>query len=232
MKEKSAWRAWLRNKKNWQVIIIPALVIIAVFIAGRLIDLHTYLETAQEWIWKLGPWGPVVFAAIYVAATLLLLPGTPFTVVAALLFGPLWGFVTMLAGTVITAVIGFFIARYLARDKVEKRLAGLDAFNELNRWIKKNKWLALSFIRIMPIFPFAINNYALGLTSISFASYILISVIVFIPMTAVLIFGAQAIYAAMVRGEISWGLLAGSTAAGMVVLSLGMIGKKTFKSGK
>lgn len=228
MSLKKNLQTWLGNKKNWKIIIIPALIIIAFFIAGRLFDVQKYLGTIQDWVWKLGPWGPLFFGALYVGGVLLLLPGTPFTIIAALLFGTLWGYVTMLSATTVAATIAFFIARYMAKEKIEKRLAGLDAFQEIKDWVEKNHWLAISFIRIMPVFPFALNNYALGLTDISFGAYILVSELVFIPMTAVLVLGAQAIYIAMIRGEISWGMMAGSIGAGLVVLVIGMAGKKTF----
>jgi uncharacterized membrane protein YdjX (TVP38/TMEM64 family) len=96
--------------------------------------------------------------------------------------------------------------------------------------VEENHWLAIPFVRIMPFFPFAINNYALGLTRIRFWSFLLVSEIVFIPMTAVLVFGASALYSAMVRGEISWWLILGSIGAGLVVLLLGMAGKRRFKN--
>lgn len=220
--------AWLRDKKNLKNILIPTLVIIALFIAGRLIDLQNYLEAVQDWIWGLGPWGPVVYGTLYVICMLLLMPGMPFTVIAAFLFGPLWGYVTMLTATTAAAIIMFVIARYLAKEKIDKRLADLDGFQKVKDWVRANEWLAIPFIRIVPIFPFAMNNYALGLTNVSFWIYLLISELVFIPMTAIFIFGAQALYSAMVQGEISWPMLAGTFGAGIIVLVLGFAGKKAF----
>lgn len=226
--EKITFKEWIRNRKNWKAVLVPILVVAAVFVAGRLIDLNEYLETTQKWVWKLGPWGPVAFGAVYVGAMLLLLPGTPFTIVAALLFGSLWGYVTMLTATTAAAAAGFFIARYLAKEKVEKQLSRLEGFEKIKEWVEENHWLAIPVIRIMPMFPFSINNYALGLTDISFRVYLITSVIVFVPMTGVLVFGARALYAAMVRGEISWGLMAGTVGAGLVVSVLGIVGKRKF----
>ncbi|MFP4315712.1 MAG: TVP38/TMEM64 family protein [Desulfovibrionales bacterium] len=223
-------RAWLANRENWKTVLLPLVVIFGLFVAGRMIDIHTYLQSIQNWIWSLGFWGPVVYGAIYVAAMLLLLPGTPFTIVAALFFGVKWGFVTMVGATTVAAIAGFLIARYGARERVEKRFRNQKTFHKLTQWVEENHWLAIPFIRIMPFFPFAMNNYALGLTRISFWTFVITSEVVFIPMNAVLVLGASAIYSAMVQGEVSWWLILGSIGTGMIVLILGLLGKKRFSN--
>ena len=222
----SETKKWLKNKENWKKLIIPAILILGLYIAGRLVDLHQYLQTAQNWVWGLGPWGPFAFGVVYVIAMLLPLPGTPFTLIAALIFGTLWGYVTMLAATTTAAVIGFLIARYFAKGFVQERLRGQAGFDQVTRWVEQNLWLAIPFVRIMPIFPFALNNYALGLTNIPFWVFLLASEIIFIPMTAVLVLGASALYTAMIQGEVSWDLILGSLGTGIIVLVLGLYGKK------
>ncbi len=224
----SRLRSWFTNWTNWKRIVIPLLLIAGLFILGRVVDVDKYLQIVQEWAWKLGPWGPVAYVGIYVLAMLLLLPGTPFTILAAFLFGALWGYVTMVAATTVAAVTAFFIARYLAREAVEKRFAGTETFELLKEMVEQNLWFAIPFIRLMPVFPFAINNYALGLTHVSFWSYIIASEIIFLPMNAVLVLGAGTLYRAMVKGEVSWILLGLTSGAGLLVLIFGYVGKKIF----
>ncbi len=177
----------------------------------------------------MGPWGAVCYAVLYIVAMMLLLPGTPFTIGAAILFGSLWGFVTMLSATTAAAMFAFLFSRYLAREKIEKQLDGQETIESLKGWVEKNYWLAIPFVRIMPLFPFAVNNYALGLTKIGFWKYLLSSLVVFIPMTAVLVLGANALYGALVRGEISWNLTIGTVIAGVIILSLGAVGKRVLE---
>ena len=227
--KRAAFKAWFANKKNWKKVVLPLGVILAVFLAGQFIDMHEYLQVMQRWIWGLGLWGPVIYGAIYVGAMLMMLPGTPFTITAALLFGTLWGFVTMLLATTVAAVMGFLMARYAVRAQIEQRFQNQEGFQKAKGWVEKNHWLAIPFLRIMPFFPFAMNNYALGLTRIGFGSFLIFSEVVFAPMTATLIFAASALYEAMVRGEISWWLILGSMGAGAVVLGFGLAGKKVFE---
>ncbi len=219
-------RTWLTDRGNWLKIILPLLLIAALFIAGRLIEVDKYLQDVQQWVRSFGKWGPVVYTLIYVGAMLLLLPGTPFTVLAAFLFGFAWGFFTMVVATTLAASAAFLIARYLARRAVEERLAGTETFRKLRAMVEKNRRIAIPFVRLMPFFPFAINNYALGLTRISFWSYLLWSEVVFLPMNAVLILGAGAIYRALVLGEVSWWLIGLTVGAGLLVLAIGIAAKR------
>ncbi len=227
-KSRTSLRKWIRNRENWTTILIPILIVAILVVAGRLIDLHSYLEIVQALVWTFGPWAPVAFGAIYVGAMLLFLPGTPFTVAAALAFGSLWGYVTMLAATTAAAAAGFFVARYVAKETVEKRLSELEGFEKIKGWVEKNHWLAITVVRTMPIFPFAVNNYALGLTDIPFRTYLIASELVFIPMTGVLVFGAEAIYDVTVRGRFSWALVGASAGTGLVVLVLALVGRRVF----
>lgn len=219
-------RAWLGEGKKY--IILAFLLITALFILGRLIDIDRYLQIAQKWVWSLGPWGAFAYIGIYIAATLFLLPGTPFTLLAAFLFGSLRGYLVMVAATTLASVAGFLIARYLAKEAVERRLSGMENFSKLKAMLEKNHWIAIPFVRLMPIFPFSINNYALGLTQIPFWSYLFFSELVLLPMNAVLIFGAGALYNATVKGEISWVLIGITTGAAFVVLALGYLAKRVF----
>ena len=197
-------RQWIKNDKKPKRLIFIVLILAALFITGRAIEIDKYLKIVQEWVWQFGSWGAVFYAFIYIGATLMMLPGTPFTILAALLFGSLAGFLTMVAATTISAIIAFVAARYIAREALEKRIAGAEKFKDLKKMVEKNHWFAIPFVRLMPIFPFSVNNYALGLTRISFWRYLLFSEFIFIPMNAVLVFGANTLYSAMTGGEISW----------------------------
>ena len=225
---KSNMTNWLRDQKKWKRIIVPFFVLAAIFVVTRNIDLGSYLQDVQKWILEFGTWGPIAYILLYVVAMLLFLPGTPFTILAAFLFGSLWGFVTMVAATTLSAAVGFLIARYAAKETLLRRMPNEDFVAYLTGLVEQNHRIAIPFIRLMPVFPFSVNNYALGLTRISFWSYILFSELVFIPMNAVLVLGANAFYGILVGGEVSWWLMGLTAAAGLLVLGLGFAGKKVF----
>ena len=70
------------------------------------------------------------------------LPGTPFTILAAFLFGGLGGFLTMVAATSVSATVAFLSARYIARDTVEKRVMQVEEFKKFKTMMEENYWFA------------------------------------------------------------------------------------------
>ena len=226
--KKGRLRRWLKDRRNWTRILVPLVLVVALFVAARTIDLDQYLETVRKWVWQFGPWGPVAFIGIYVTAVLFLFPGLPLTFVAAFIFGSLRGYLIMVAASSLAAISGFLVARYLAREILERRIRGFESFQKLMDIVEENQWLAIPFLRLMPIFPFALNNYALGLTRVPFWRYLLFSEIIFLPMNAVWVFGANSLYSAMTSGEVSWGVAGAASGAGLLLLVLGYAAKRTF----
>ncbi len=221
--------AWLGRGRNWLRVVLPLVAVAALVTAGRMLDVEAYMSTAREWVQGFGPWGPAVYVLLYVGATLLFLPGTPFTVLAALLFGTLGGFLVMMLATTLSAAIAFLIARYAAKSIVEEHLGHTDTFRRLRTLVEQDRRYVIPTIRFLPIFPYSFNNYALGLTNISFRSYMIWSEAVFVIMNAVLVLAANALYRALVLGESSWWLIAGSTAAGVLVLVLGRWARRSLR---
>ena len=222
------FKKWFEGKKNKKKVLLPLALLATLFVLGRLVEVDEYLQTLQKWFWSLGPWGSLAFICLYVGAILILMPGTPFTIAAAFLFGTSRGFFIMVAASSLAAVVGFLVARYVARDTIVKSFSDTPNFRKLMEMVEENYRIAILFVRLMPFFPFAINNYALGLTRISFWSYLFYSELVFLPMNAVLVYGAYAIYRTMVGGGSPWILIGITAAAGFLVLGLGYLSKRAF----
>jgi uncharacterized membrane protein YdjX (TVP38/TMEM64 family) len=126
-----------------------------------------------------GFWAPAVFIALSATATVLLIPGALLTLTGGGLFGPFWGTIWNLTAATISASIAFLIARYVAADWVRS-----NAGPRLSRIIKGAEaegWRFIAFTRLVPIFPFNPLNYALGLTRISFPTYVVTSAICMLP---------------------------------------------------
>ena len=130
----------------------------------------------------LGPWGPVAYVALFALATVLFLPGALFAVAAGALFGPVWGTIVNLTGASLGATLAFLIARYVAADWVRQK-AGT-RLERLIKGVEAEGWRCVTLMRLMPFIPFNLLNYALGLTRIPVASYVLASVISMTPGAA------------------------------------------------
>jgi uncharacterized membrane protein YdjX (TVP38/TMEM64 family)/rhodanese-related sulfurtransferase len=117
--------------------------------------------------------------AIYALASVLFLPGSLITLAGGALFGPLWGTVWNLTGATLGAALAFLIARYLGADWVTRR-AG-PRLQKLNDGVASEGWRFIAMVRLVPLLPFNLLNYALGLTRVSFMTYVLASWLFMLP---------------------------------------------------
>jgi uncharacterized membrane protein YdjX (TVP38/TMEM64 family)/rhodanese-related sulfurtransferase len=133
----------------------------------------------EAWVQRFGVAGPLVFMAIYALGTVLFLPGSVLTLAGGALFGPVWGALYNLTGAAAGAALAFLMARYLASDWVHRRARGWTA--QLVEGVEQEGWRFVAFVRLVPLFPFNLLNYALGLTRISLAQYIVASYLFMLP---------------------------------------------------
>jgi uncharacterized membrane protein YdjX (TVP38/TMEM64 family)/rhodanese-related sulfurtransferase len=136
-------------------------------------------EALQQWLASAGWWAPVLFIAIYAAGTVLFLPGSVLTLAAGALFGILPGALYSLAGATLGAVLAFLVARHLAGVWVAQKTGG--RLKQLIEGVEAEGWRFVAFVRLVPLFPFNVVNYALGLTRIPLGSYALASAVCMLP---------------------------------------------------
>jgi len=133
----------------------------------------------ESWVKSAGVAAPLLFMAIYILATVLFLPGSVLTLAGGALFGPVWGTLYNLTGATIGATIAFFVSRYLASDWVSRKSGGRT--KQLINGVEAEGWRFVAFVRLVPLFPFNILNYALGLTRINAWHYVITSYVAMLP---------------------------------------------------
>jgi uncharacterized membrane protein YdjX (TVP38/TMEM64 family) len=131
------------------------------------------------WVEGLGVWGPLVFVGIYSFAPSLFFPGAVLTLAGGALFGPMLGAFLSLVGATLGATVAFLIARYLAADWVEHRLGR--RLQEVKAGVEQQGWRFVAFVRLVPVFPFNLLNYALGLTRLSVRTFAVTSFFTMAP---------------------------------------------------
>lgn len=133
---------------------------------------------------------------LYVAATaagcvLLALPGAAFAVAAGLLFGPVLGSLLCLVAATLGAVLAFLAGRYFLRDAVRPWV-------ERNRYLKRVLFedaersgiVLLMVTRLVPLFPYNLQNFAYGITGIGLWPYTLCTFCFMAPGVAFFTLGA------------------------------------------
>ena|ERR1051326_1102445 len=141
-----------------------------------------------HWAKGMGAAGGVLYAVFYIAGTALFFPGLPLTLGAGFLYGAIIGTLVVSPASVAGATLAFLIARYLARDWVTRRLKKYPQAAAIDRAIEKNGFKAVVLLRLQPVLPFNILNYALGLTSIRLRDYMLASWIGMFPATVLYVY--------------------------------------------
>jgi uncharacterized membrane protein YdjX (TVP38/TMEM64 family) len=127
------------------------------------------------------PAAPLLFLAAHVVASLLFVPRTLFAVVAGLAFGMWWGLVWAAAGSVLGAVAGFLLARYVNAGLVDA--SSWDRFGPLLARAENGGWRMVALIRLIPVIPHSLSNYAFGLTRLRLRPYALGSLLGQLPLT-------------------------------------------------
>jgi len=122
-----------------------------------------------------GVWGPIVFVLGYAAATVAFVPGSVLTLAAGAIFGLAKGTVYVLVAATLGSSAAFLVARYIARGAVEQRVRSNPRFAAIDRAVAADGRRFVFLLRLSPVFPFNLLNYALGLTSVRFADYLVAS---------------------------------------------------------
>lgn len=162
---------------------ITRILLLAVIIAGTtlvVIFREAIDATALEaWVKDAGAVGPILFMLIYALGTVFFLPGSIITLLGGALFGPVLGTCYNLTGATLGATLAFLVARYLASNWVEQKTGG--RLKQLKQGVEGEGWRFVAFVRLVPLFPFNLLNYALGLTRIKLSHYIIASYLCMLP---------------------------------------------------
>ena len=155
-------------------VLVALAAVTLLLVAGR--RAATLLPEFTGWLERLGAWAPAGFVVGYAVATVAFVPGSLLTLAAGAIFGLVRGTAVAFVAATLGASAAFLIARYLARGAVERRLAGEPRFAALDRAIGAEGRRIVLLLRLSPVFPFNLLNYALGLTRVRFTDYLVASV--------------------------------------------------------
>jgi uncharacterized membrane protein YdjX (TVP38/TMEM64 family) len=159
--------------------LLLALALAAVIALAVIYREHLDTAALTAWIARAGWAGPLVFMGIYAVGTVFFLPGSLLTLAGGALFGPLWGTLYNLAGATLGAGLAFLVARYLAADWVQARSDGI--LKRLVSGVEAEGWRFVAFTRLVPVLPFNLLNFTLGLTRIPFPAYLLATAVCMLP---------------------------------------------------
>ena len=135
--------------------------------------LSPWLPDFAIWVEGLGVWAPVAYVAAYIVAVVFMLPAFLLIIVGGAVFGVWYGAALAMLGALSGASIAFLIARYWARERVARHVSRNPLLASLDDTIGVNGLRLVFLLRLSPVVPFVLTNYALGATRIRFQDFLL-----------------------------------------------------------
>lgn len=123
-----------------------------------------------------------LFLAMYSVSTGLSLPfGTILAVLGGFLFGIWWGLLIVTFGATIGATAIFLVSKYSLQGAVPKRYK--KPYDKVKKKFEENEVSYLFFLRLVPLFPFALVNILPALFNVPTRTYIYTTFFGIIPGT-------------------------------------------------
>jgi uncharacterized membrane protein YdjX (TVP38/TMEM64 family) len=173
----------MTHPRRWLIAVVVMLFVASSAAGVWVFQGKISAQTVEIWVGGLGVWAPIGFVLLYGIGTVALVPGGVFDLAGGALFGPFFCSLIDLAGATLGAALSFLVARYLAQAWVQVRSG--PRLQAVMRSVDADGWQFVAFVRLVPIFPYSVVNYLLGLTRIPFHHYIIATVIFMLPSTVI-----------------------------------------------
>jgi uncharacterized membrane protein YdjX (TVP38/TMEM64 family) len=185
------------------------LALVAVALSAWFLYLDERLPGFVEWVRAHGATGALLIGLAYALATVLMVPGSLATLLIGAVYGPWLGTALVSPASVLGATVAFLLGRTVMRPPIEARMAQSTRFAALQRAVERQGFKIVALVRLSPIFPFVVVNYAFGLTRVSLRAYVLGSFLGMLPGTLMYVYlgstaGDVALIASEGLGETGW----------------------------
>lgn len=219
------------KKKNVKIISF-ILIVALILIGNHHFGWSAYLSDADHLSFLMNMVEEHKMSAfwIYIGVTIvgcvvLALPGVTFAIIAGMMFGPWLGTLACLIATTIGAMAAFIAGRFFLKDAIKPML-------EKNKLLKKllfsnnakNDFIVLMITRLVPVFPYNLQNFAYGITDISFIRYSVLTFVFMLPGVALYTIGAAGFTAHSGKGI----YFAAAAVLAVVVTAAGILIKKKY----
>ena len=108
------------------------------------------------------------------------------------------GTLYVLIGANIGAYLAFLLARYLGRDFISRYIKG--PMDRIDRQLRNQGFLRMLQLRLIPIIPFNLLNYAAGLSGIRKMHYVLGTMFGIIPASFIYVYTAASLMQVYMAG--------------------------------
>jgi uncharacterized membrane protein YdjX (TVP38/TMEM64 family) len=201
-----------KARLHWQPWAMVGVLLLVLCLGWFLLPLREWIGVLQSWLMGLGLWGVLIFTTMLIVITFLPAPDWPLPIAAGYVYG-FWAFPLTYASIAFASALAFLAARYLFRDKIRAFLNRRPKYRGLDKAVADDGWQVVVLMRLSPIVPFNLQNYALGVTAIPFLQYLTATLIGIVPGIAIYVY----------FGIFGKGLGSGLTILDWVLFGLGLL---------
>jgi uncharacterized membrane protein YdjX (TVP38/TMEM64 family) len=156
------------------LVIIVLIVVVIALTARHYFSLCDSFDcpNVAVFVRSFGPWAPLAYAALYIISSPVPLLATVLSATGGFLFGPFRGTVYAIALATVSALVPFSLARRMGRDWVESKLRGKKLGQVYQQTGGSNGFVFIMMMRLVPVLPWEMQNYAAGLTDVSVPTFV------------------------------------------------------------
>lgn len=170
------------DKKLRTILILIGLVVVfAIMKVTGFLEIMADFDRFRAIIENAGAWGYVIYLALYILVAVFSIPAMIITIAAGIIFGPVLGGILALTGGTIGGAAAFLVSRYIARDLIVSKFGKNKIFQKIEEGVAKNGKDFLILTRLVPVFPYNIQNYAYGVTNLNLMTFTSISFVTMAP---------------------------------------------------
>ena len=173
---------------GWARAIAIAVAVALLLLLAHLFDARAWLAGALEWIRELGPWGPVAFACSTCWPACFFCPARCSPWARARYSAWATGLVVVSISATLGATAAFLVGRYVARGWVERTIATDPRFRAIDLAVEHEGWKIVGLLRLSPVVPFNLLNYAFGVTRVRLRDYVVASWAGMLPGTVLYVY--------------------------------------------
>jgi len=162
--------------------------IVGLAVAAWFLFLQERLPDFMQWVRGQGLAGALLVGAGYALATVLMIPGALVTLFVGAVYGPWLGTALVSPASVLGASAAFLLGRSVFRPVVEARMQDSARFQALQTALERRGLYVLTLVRLSPVFPFTVVNYAFGLTPLKTWQFVLGSFVGMLPGTLMYVY--------------------------------------------
>lgn len=140
------------------------------------------IEELLIWVQDNPKQGSVLFLGVYIVGVVLMLPAMVMAMAAGAVFGMLYGSLLVWVGSSVGQTVAFVVGRYLLRELVVQYLTKqFPKWTAIDKALETEGWKLVTLLRLSPIAPWNVLNYALAVTAVPLGPYVIASSLAILP---------------------------------------------------